>query len=303
MAGFDIEFLKRQGRVIEQAPMHRYTTFKTGGDAECLVSPSDFNAAAEIVAYATEKGIPLTVIGAGSNLLISDRGLGGIVMRISSDTMTVAAPILLEDGRIYCEAGFQKEDFITYALENGFGGVEFMAGIPGAMGGGIVMNAGTFMGTFIDILEEIRYIDREGSIRTVKATKEMAHYRGIDLPEAAVICGGIFRLPRVDTAELGARIDAIIEDRHQKHPWTYPSAGSVFKNPEGHFAWKLVNDSGLKGYRVGGAMVSDLHTNFIINAGGASSSDVRSVVRHVQETVQARFGVALHTEIRMLGEF
>lgn len=294
--------LSKFGEIYPNALLSDYTTFKSGGPADVLFAPYDYEKAAETVKYCHKEGIPLTVIGAGSNLVVGDRGIRGIVMRISSDVMP--KPIIEKrNGMIFSEAAVMKDDFIKFAVANSFSGIEFMAGIPGSVGGGIVMNAGTFMGTFIDWLKEITYIDKKGVFHTVKSESLMAHYRGIDIDSCAVIVSGVFEFPEGDPSMTQKKIDDIISDRKAKHPWTFPSAGSVFKNPEGSFAWKLVNDSGLKGYKIGGAQVSELHTNFIVNAGKATSSDIRSLVSHVQKTVLGKFGIELHTEIKMIGEF
>jgi len=179
-----------------------------------------------------------------------------------------------------------------------------MAGIPGSVGGGIFMNAGTFMGCFVDILKKIRGVDYNGSLFEVDAGSDISGYRKMNLPDNTVITGGIFSLPENDNpGEPGKRVEEIIKDRWSKHPMDYPSAGSVFKNPEGYSSWKLINDSGLKGCSIGGAMVSEKHTNFIINTGNALSCDIYNLIRHVQDTVFKNTGVTLETEIKILGEF
>ncbi|MBP7901350.1 MAG: UDP-N-acetylmuramate dehydrogenase [Spirochaetes bacterium] len=294
--------LSKLGNISKNAVLSAYTTFKSGGPADILLAPYDYEKAAETVKYCAKEGISLTVIGAGSNLVVGDSGIRGVVMRISSDVMP--KPVIEKrNSMIFSEAAVMKEDFIKFAVSNSFSGIEFMAGIPGSVGGGIVMNAGTFMGTFIDWLKEITYIDKDGNFQNIKTNSSMAHYRGIDIDGCAVIVSGSFEFPEGDSSITQKKIDEIICDRKSKHPWTYPSAGSVFKNPEGGFAWKLVNDSGLKGYKIGGAQVSELHTNFIVNAGNATSSDIRNLVYHVQKTVFDKFGIELHTEIKMIGEF
>jgi UDP-N-acetylmuramate dehydrogenase len=179
-----------------------------------------------------------------------------------------------------------------------------MAGIPGAVGGGIYMNAGTYMGSFSDILDSVKVLLHDGTVVNISMDRNESSYRKMDLPENSVILGGFFKLPEADDAgDLKKRIDEIISDRHTKHPMEYPSAGSVFKNPEGYSSWKLIDDAGLKGFSIGGAMVSGKHTNFIINAGGAVSSDIYRLVKHVQERVYGKSGVMLETEIRLMGEF
>lgn len=294
--------LARFGVVRTDADMSEYTTFKTGGRADCMIYPPTVENAASIVRYANERNIPLTVIGGGSNLIVGDRGIRGIVVRISGDDVRPGRIETMADGRVWADAAAKKRDLIDFAVTRGFGDCIFMVGVPGCVGGGIIMNAGTFMGNFIDILDSVVYIDKKGNICEVRVDRSMAHYRGIDLPDLAIVWGGYFSFRRKgDTAELRRKVDEIIADRRMKHPQD-PSAGSVFKNPEGHFSWKLVNDAGLKGKRIGGAMVSELHTNFIINAGGATSADIRELIAFVQATVQERFGVELHPEVRTLGE-
>lgn len=289
--------------VKESADMREYTTFKTGGTADILAYPASIEGASRLIRYAHERNIPLTIIGGGSNLIISDQGIRGIAIRMAEDDVLKGTIEERGEGIIYADAIVRKRDLIEFAVSHGYAGTKFMAGIPGCIGGGIRMNAGTFMGTFIDILDRIHYVDYSGNIKELTLTKDMAHYRGIDLNDALIIYGAVFNLPiRGDVKTLRAEIDEIVADRKQKHPQD-PSAGSVFKNPDGHFSWKLVNDAGLKGKKIGGAMVSDLHTNFIINAGGATSSDIRELIGYVRSTVKEKFGVELNTEVRFVGEF
>jgi len=283
-------------------PMSSLTTFKTGGPADFVIYPTSIEDAASVVRYALEKNIPLTVLGGGSNLVIGDSGIRGIVIRMAEDKVQTGRIEMMPDGRVWADACTKKRDLIEFAVSRGFGDCEFMVGVPGCIGGGIIMNAGTFMGNFIDILDSIVYVDRSGNIREIKVERGMAHYRGIDIPDASVVWGGFFSFKKKgEVSDLRAAVDAIVADRKAKHPQD-PSAGSVFKNPEGHFSWKLVNDAGLKGRKVGGAMVSELHTNFIINAGGASSADIRELIALVQKTVHERFGIDLHPEVRIIGD-
>lgn len=292
--------LEQLGRVYPGAPLSMYTTFKTGGPAELLFEAAGDDELCRAVSVIRESGVQFTVIGGGSNLLVSDRGLSGVVIRMADDS---AEPVFAGD-LLYAAAPVSKEFFIGFALDHGLGGVEFMAGIPGAMGGGIYMNAGTYMGSFSDILESVKVLLHDGTVVKIPMDRNSSRYRKMDLPENSIILGGFFKLPRAeDTGALRKRIDEIISDRHTKHPMEYPSAGSVFKNPEGYSSWKLIDDAGLKGFSIGGAKVSEKHTNFIINAGGAVSSDIYRLVKHVQERVYGKSGVMLETEIRLLGEF
>jgi UDP-N-acetylmuramate dehydrogenase len=303
----DIQMIARElrsfGHVLENASMKDFTTFRTGGTADVLVFPKTIEDAASIVKYALKTGVPLTVIGWGSNLVVGDKGIRGIVLRMAENDVVKGVVEQKGDGCLYADAIVKKRDLMNAATALSYTGCGFMAGIPGCVGGGILMNAGTFMGTFIDILESVRYVTKTGEIKEAELHHDMARYRGLDLADAAVVWGGLFCFQeRKNPEDIQKLIDEINADRLKKHPQD-PSAGSVFKNPEGHSSWKLVNDSGLRGTRIGGAMVSELHTNFIINTGDATSQDVRSLISLVQETVQKKFGVEMHTEVKIIGEF
>jgi UDP-N-acetylmuramate dehydrogenase len=301
-----IRKLSGLGEVKTGENLSRYTTFRAGGPADVLFTPADPLCLGEVRALAKSGGVPFTVIGGGSNLLVSDSGVRGIVARVCAVEGTPGMIRMEDDGDclLYADARVDKKDFIAFALARGFEGMEFMAGLPGCIGGGIAMNAGTGMGWFSDILVRVRYIDGHDEPVEKEITAEMARYRDLAVEPDAIFLGGNFRLKRAaDTEEVRARIDDIIRDRGEKHPLEFPSAGSVFKNPEGHSSWKLVNDAGLRGFRIGGAMVSEKHTNFIVNAGGATAADIARLIRHVQWIVNEQFGVALEPEVRMLGEF
>jgi len=276
------------------------TTFKTGGNADLLIEPFSEESIASIISILKDEEIAFHIIGGGSNLLISDKGLRGAVIRISG----LENSFHLSGDYVYAGAALSKERFIEEAVAAGFGGVEFMAGIPGSIGGGIFMNAGTYMGSFVDILKKIRGVDYNGAVIEVDAGADISGYRKMNLPVNTVITGGLFSLPKSeDFNETKKCVEDIISDRWTKHPMEYPSAGSVFKNPEGFSSWKLVNDSGLKGCRIGGAMVSEKHTNFIVNTGKATATDIFNLIKHVQETVYKSSGVKLETEIKIMGDF
>jgi len=292
------------GSVMTREPMKDHTSFRTGGQADIMVMPDDVSSVPGIVKTVAGSGFPLTVIGGGSNLLVGDDGIRGVVLKLGPGSPATLSMKVQDDGSLYCGSWIKKEEFIAFAVNSGFGGVEFMAGIPGCMGGGIIMNAGTFMGSFSDMLEFVDAVGPEGDVRRIRVEKSMASYRRMDLGDTVAVTGAVLKLPRcADAGKVRASIKSILEDRKKKHPLDYPSAGSVFKNPEGHSSWKLINDAGLKGRKIGGAAVSDLHTNFIINTGGATSSDIRGLISLIQETVSSKFGIDLETEIRMIGDF
>lgn len=300
-----ISALEQFGTVFRNRSMSELTSFHTGGTADIIIYPDSIGSVSKIISHCNDNGIPYIVLGGCTNLVVSDSGIRGVVIKISNDGICDGEIRLLDNGDIYADAGIYKKDFISFAVKSGKSGIQFMAGIPGCIGGGIIMNAGTFMGTFSDILISVNYIDRKGNLKVTTIDRNMGNYRLLTLPEdMSVITGGTFRLSdAIDPAVVQHEIDEIIQDRKIKHPWEYPSAGSVFKNPEDNFSWKLVNDAGLKGFSVGGATVSDKHTNFIINSGNATSTDIRNLIVHVQNCVKEKFNIDLHTEVRLIGDF
>lgn len=296
--------LHRFGEVYLDEPMSNHTTYKTGGPADCFFIPKDPACLGEVRDAARRAELPFMVIGGGSNLLVSDNGLRGIVACLSGEGEGGIRVIGDDDSVLYADARVDKKAFLNFAIRRGFTGMEFMAGLPGCIGGGIAMNAGTNMGWFSDILTRLRFIAKDGAVREKNITSEMISYRGLRMEEGTIILGGYFHLHRAEDPDaVRAAVDEIVRDRENKHPLEYPSAGSVFKNPEGHSSWKLINDAGLRGYTIGGAMISEKHTNFIVNIGNATSGDIYRLIRHVQEEVEKKFGVHLETEVKMLGEF
>ncbi len=296
--------LHRYGSVLLDEPMANHTTYKTGGPADCFFVPKDPACLGEVCEASAKEGISVLVIGGGSNLLVSDKGIRGIVVALCGEGESGIRIADSDDNLLYADARVDKKAFLEFALRRGFSGMEFLAGLPGCIGGGIVMNAGTSMGWFSDILTRVRIITKDGLVREKNISGDMISYRGLKFERGNIILGGYFRLQKAENPEEARkRVDDIILDREHKHPLEYPSAGSVFKNPEGHASWKLINDAGLRGYTIGGAMVSEKHTNFIINTGFATSSDIYRLIRHVQEQVEKRFGVHLEPEVKVLGEF
>ncbi len=284
-------------------PMSNHTSFKTGGPADILIVPRGPEELLEIVGIADKNGIPVTVVGGCTNLLVGDRGIRGIVIKLGEDDGSRGG-IKIEGDLIYADSRVKKIRFINFCLENGFAGMEFMSGIPGCLGGGIIMNAGIAESVFADIIECIVCADMKGNTVTKKITGGMAAYRSIGIGSGTIVLGGYFRLKRTDDpGRVKKKIDGYLEERKIKHPLDWPSAGSVFKNPAGYSSWKLVDEAGLKGKKIGGAQVSELHTNFIINAGGATSSDILGLIDYVKQSVLARTGILLEPEIKMLGEF
>jgi UDP-N-acetylmuramate dehydrogenase len=298
-----IEKLRGLGITKTDEPLSNHTSFKTGGPADILIIPYSFESLVEIINIAGKKEFPVTLVGGCSNLLIGDRGIRGLVIKLGEDE-EIKGRIEIKEDFLYADSSVKKSRFVSFCLENGFEGMEFMSGIPGCIGGGIIMNAGIAEAVFADILDSIVYMDKEGRIATMKVTGDMSRYRSLVIGRDVIVLGGYFRLNRTDNREkVKSKIDGYVEDRKMKHPLDRPSAGSVFKNPSGYSSWKLIDEAGLKGKRIGGAQVSELHTNFIINAGGAVSSDILKLIDHVREVVLSKTGILLETEIRIIGEF
>jgi UDP-N-acetylmuramate dehydrogenase len=296
--------LKKLGILKANDSLKKYTSFKTGGPADFLIWPKDRASMKEIIIISREESIPVTILGGCTNLLVGDKGIRGVVIMLNSMSKINGRIAPEGSGLIYSDAAVRKDEFLQYCVEAGYEGMEFMAGIPGCIGGGIIMNAGTVDGNFVDILDSVICMSREGEFTARPVDRGTAGYRTMGIPDDYIVLGGLFKVRRTaDSEKIKTKIDTILCERRQKHPLDYPSAGSVFKNPAGHYSWKLINDAGLKGKRIGDACVSELHTNFIINAGKAKSLDIVQLIDHVKETVFLKFNINLEPEIKIIGEF
>ncbi len=282
------------GRVIPDCSLREYTTYRVGGPAEALVVPRDSGDLERVCLFATGEGIPLTILGAGSNVIAPDGGIEGIVT-----VAPVREPSLVvsDGGAVAVESGMMLDDLIRSAADRGLGGLTALAGIPGTAGGALVMNAGTNDGNISDHLESVTVIGRAGSRETIPAGRLRFGYRSSDLAGMdAVILGASFRLPPGVRDEIIEEVECILRERNSRFPHDLPSAGSVFKRPEGDFAGRLIEESGCKGMRVGGAAISGIHANFIVNIGDATSADIVDLIGLVREKVRERSGITLELE-------
>jgi UDP-N-acetylmuramate dehydrogenase len=296
--------LDKLGILKPDEPMKKYTSFKTGGSAELMIWPEGSDSLREIILLAKEHSIPVTVLGGCTNLLVGDKGIRGIIVMLNSAGSNEGEIRTAGNGLIYADSFVRKERFIAHCVNEACEGMEFLAGIPGCLGGGIIMNAGTTDGYFAGILESIVCMDFNGSVFEDTDFKKKAAYRTIGLSDDTIVTGAFFNLKKTNNIDkVKEKMNTLLQERKSKHPLEYPSAGSVFKNPPGHSSWKLVNDSGLKGKGIGGAFVSELHTNFIINKGNATSMDVLNLINQIKEKVLLKFGITLETEIKYIGEF
>jgi len=287
-------------RIFFNEPMAKHTTFRIGGPADVFISAASAKEAAVIVRMTRETGVPLTVVGNGSNLLVSDKGIRGVVLCLGRDYQTVT----VEGNYIRAQAGASLKSVAQKALEASLGGLEALSGIPGNVGGAVFMNAGAYGSAVADHLVSVLLMDpATGVTETVPAEQMDFGYRtSLAMQEGKLVLEALWKLPPAKQEDIRAAMDDFTQRRRTKQPISYPSAGSVFKRPEGYFAGKLIEDAGLKGYTVGGAQVSELHAGFIINIGGATAEDVTCLVEHIRETVFEKFGVELEMEIRRIGE-
>jgi len=284
--------------VKENVAMKDYTTFKTGGNCELLISPTSTDALGEIVKECNKKNIPYTVLGNGSNVLVSDDGLNGIVIYIAEGLSDIK---LLNDTTIYCEAGVKLGTLCNFALDNSLSGLEFAFGIPGSVGGAIFMNATAYGGEMKDVVTKVYHIDKDGNEGCLIGDNLSFSYRKSAYEENGYIITGVeLSLQKGNKTEIKEKMTDLLGRRKDKQPLEYPSAGSTFKRPAVGFAGAFIEECGLKGKQIGGAMVSEKHAGFIINYDNASSDDILKLMDYVKETVEKEKGVTLTPEVRFL---
>lgn len=293
------KFRQISPQLLTEEPMKKHTTFKIGGPADMLVSARSAEEIQALCKCAKETNTPVTVIGNGSNLLVGDKGIRGLVIQIGRDFSAVS----VNGNIITAEAGALMSKVASEALKAELTGFETLSGIPGTLGGGIFMNAGAYGGEIKNVVKSVTYMDDDGNINTVSNKECDFSYR-----HSLFSSGGKYILSAQLQLEKGERnaIKDAMEDygkrRRDKQPLSMPSAGSTFKRPEGYFAGRLIEDCGLKGFAVGGAMISEIHAGFVVNTGDATAADVMGLIEHVQKTVKERFGVELEPEVRLTGE-
>ena len=287
-------------QVLEAEPMSRHTTFRIGGPADFFLVPENADEIKKIIAVCKEKNVPYFILGNGSNLLVSDRGYRGVVIQLDRNF----GEVKVEGTDIHASAGALLSTIAVAARRASLTGFEFAGGIPGTLGGAVVMNAGAYGGEMKDVLRKVMVMDQSGKVFEIPAEELQMGYRTSIIKTAGyIVLGAVLSLKEGNLEEIKMLTRKLSEQRTSKQPLEYPSAGSTFKRPEGYFAGKLIMDSGLRGYRVGGAQVSEKHCGFVINTGDATAEDVRSLMKHVTEIVYAKFGVTLEPEVKFLGEF
>lgn len=285
-------------QVWAQEPMKKHTTFRVGGCARYLVEPGDVQQLSAVVNACREQKVPYYVVGNGSNLLVSDAGYNGVIIHLFKNM----SEIRTEGNHMILQAGALLARAARTACREGLSGLEFASGIPGTVGGALVMNAGAYGGEMKDVVSQVTVLTSEGEPREYTKEQMAFGYRRSRLTEeAGIVLETEFTLHPGRTEEIQARMEELKEKRVLKQPLEYASAGSTFKRPEGHFAGKLIEDAGLRGFRIGDAQVSEKHCGFVINRGNASASEIAEVIRQVQDRVYAHSGVRLQTEVKFLG--
>ncbi len=287
-----------RGEVVQDAPLAPRTTIRVGGPADLLVRPADPDALAELLRAVRDLGVPLHVLGGGANTLVADAGVRGVVLRVPPDLAGEEA----RQGTLLLGAGQPTSRLWVRAHALGLVGMEFIAGIPGTLGGALAMNAGTRIGEMQDVVRRVEVATADGA-GFLDARELGFAYRTCHLPPGAVATRIEFALRAGDVAESERVMQEDRQRRRRTQPLDRSSFGSTFRNPPGEFAGRLVEAVGLKGHRIGGAMWSDVHANFVVNLGGARARDVLALVNLARSRVKERFGIVLETEVRLAGEF
>ena len=297
------EWIRKLGEQVEilvAEPMKNHTTFRIGGPADALALPKTPEEVAEVVRFCHEHAQPYYVLGNGSNLLVSDEGYRGLVLQLYRNFNDIQ----VNGETITVQSGAMLAAVARTAYQNGLTGLEFASGIPGTIGGAVVMNAGAYGGEMKNVLKEVTVLTKEGEVLVIPAKALELGYRTSVIPKNGwIVLGAVLQLKKGDPEQILARMEELKEQRITKQPLDLPSAGSTFKRPEGYFAGKLIMDAGLRGFTVGGAQVSEKHCGFVVNRGNATAADVWELICEVKRRVKEMTGVELEPEVKLLGDF
>jgi UDP-N-acetylmuramate dehydrogenase len=287
-----------KGKVLFDAPLRRFTSMKVGGPADCLFFPRDVNELRKVIRFARRKKIPLLILGKGTNLIVRDKGVRGWVINLTQGMKKIKI-----DGEVVeVEAGFLLQRLVQSTIQKELTGLEPFFGIPGTVGGGLAMNAGAWGAELRDVLLSMTLMKEDGEIVRRSRSRLRFSYRGLVLPPSWIILKGRFQLKRGRKDEILERVRSFSEMRRKKQPLDYPSAGSIFKNPKEGPAGKWIEETGLKGFRIGQAMISDRHANFIINLGKAKAEEVIHLIEFVERKIYEEKDISLEREVKVVGE-
>lgn len=285
-------------QVKEMEPLRAHSTFRIGGPASYYLVPEHAEEVREGIAFAYERGLPFLTIGRGSNILFPDEGYNGVVIEIGRGMERIE---VLDDGMIRAEAGAGIGALAAAAAKESLSGLEFASGIPGTLGGAVTMNAGAYGGEIRDCIVSAAVLDADGTVQRLKKDQLDLGYRSSVIQKKGyIVLDAVFQMQEGEKETILQRMREMNESRRQKQPLEYPSAGSTFKRPEGHFAGKLIEDAGLRGYRIGDAQVSEKHCGFVINRGNATAAQVLELIGHVQEKVFRMSGIKLEPEVKII---
>ena len=295
-----LQKLMGEAKVLVNEPMASHTTFRIGGPADYFVMPETVEELREVLTLCKEENVPYFILGNGSNLLVGDKGFRGVVIQLYKNFDGLE----IEGTKVTAKSGAMLIRVAKEAGKAGLTGLEFASGIPGTIGGAMVMNAGAYGGEMKDVVRAVTVLTKDGEIKTLTGEEMNFRYRGSVVEDKGyIVLEAVMELTEGNLEEILGRMDELSIQRRTKQPIEYPSAGSTFKRPEGYFAGKLIQDAGLRGYQVGGAQVSEKHCGFVINAGSATAADVMQLMQDVSEKVCAQFGVTMEPEVKRIGEF
>jgi UDP-N-acetylmuramate dehydrogenase len=287
-----------QGRVLFGPPLKRYTSMRVGGPVDVLLFPADVDDVRRVVHRAREKSIPLLILGKGTNLIVKDQGVRGWAVNLTRGLRKMQR----EGERVDAEAGVLLQRLVQFSAQKSLTGFEPFTGIPGTVGGGLAMNAGAWGVELKDLVRSVTLMEEDGRIMERPRAKLQFSYRGLVLPPGAILLKARFQLKRGDREEIQERIASYSERRRRSQPLEYPSAGSIFKNPRDARAGKMIDETGLKGFRIGQAMVSERHGNFIVNLGKATATEIIELMEWVEKKVYEKKGISLEREVKVVGE-
>ena len=284
--------------ILMNEPLCGHTTFKIGGNCTALIEVNSTESLRKLLDAARADSVRTFVLGKGSNVLFADEGFDGVVLHIASEMSEVR---LLGETSVFAQAGCSMMKLCRFALENSLTGLEFAYGIPGTVGGAVFMNAGAYGGEIKDVIKSASVVNTRGELeKLTNAQLDLSYRHSSIMQTGGIVCDAVFELQKGDRAQIESKMNELMGRRRDKQPIEFPSAGSTFKRPEGYFAGKLIQDSGLRGFTVGGAQVSEKHCGFVINKGGATSRDVVSLIEQVQKIVQEKTGQFLECEVRII---
>ncbi len=292
-----------RGRISFGVPMAKYTSMGVGGRADALALPQDEEDLKVILQFARERAIPYYILGEGTNVIVRDGGLRGIVISLSRGFRRIK--IVDRNGKevlISAEAGVSLKHLVRFAKERNLTGLEAFSGIPGTLGGALAMNAGAFGSEISDVVKSVDMMDETGTVVLKQKKNLRFHYRNLILPKGAIILRGVLGVTEAKGGEIRAKVERFQKLRFQSQPWNVPTAGSIFKNPEGAPAGQLIDELGLKGYRIGDARISEKHGNFIVNDGDATAAEVLALMAFIRDEVYEKRGIRLTPEVHIIGE-